>query len=56
MEFIEAPAFTQLLAEYLTMYGKDEAADLSAKEKRLLKAAVDGEKRQRARRRASRRK
>ncbi|SRR5712691_9234324 len=41
---------------FLTMYGKDEVADLSAKEKRLLKAAVDEEKRQRARRRGSRRK
>ena len=41
---------------FLTMYGKDEAADLSAKEKRLLKSAVDEEKRQRAQGRASRRK
>jgi hypothetical protein len=41
---------------FLTMYGKNEASDLSAKEKRLLKAAVDEEKRQRAQRRAARRK
>jgi hypothetical protein len=41
---------------FLTMYGKNEASDLIAKEKRLLKAAVDEEKRQRAQRRAARRK
>jgi hypothetical protein len=41
---------------FLTMYGKNEAADLSAKERQLLKAAVDEEKRQRARRKGSRRK
>jgi hypothetical protein len=41
---------------FLTMYGKDEAADLTPKEKRALKAAIEEEKRQRARRRASRRK
>ena len=41
---------------FLTMYGKDEAEDLSPKEKLLLKAAVDEEKRQRARRKGSRRK
>ena len=41
---------------FLTMYGKDEAADLNAKEKRLLKAAVEEEKRQRAWRRGTRRK
>ena len=35
---------------FLTMYGKNEASDLIAKEKRLLKAAVDEEKRQRAQR------
>ena len=40
----------------LTMYGKDEAADLSSKEKRALKAAIDEEKRQRPRGRALRRK
>jgi hypothetical protein len=40
----------------LTMYGKDEAADLNPNEKRALKAAVEEEIRQRARRRASRRK
>lgn len=39
-----------------TLYGKDEAADLTASEKRLLKAAVDAEKQQRARRRVVRRK
>ena len=118
MEFIEAPSFTQLLADYLndedyrelqlhlardpeagdaiqgtggfrklrwadrrrgqgkrgglrviyyyfeqdrqlwllTMYGKDEAADLTPKEKQALKAAIGEEIRQRARRRATRRK
>lgn len=35
----------------LTLYDKDEAADLSTKEKRLLKAAIDEELRQRERRR-----
>jgi len=40
----------------LTLYGKDEAADLTASEKRLLKAAVDQEKQQRAGRRIVRRK
>jgi hypothetical protein len=40
----------------LTLYGKDEAADLTASEKRLLKAAGDQEKQQRARRRIVRRK
>jgi hypothetical protein len=40
----------------LTMYGKDEAADLTPKEKRAPKAAVEEEIRQGARRRASRRK
>ena len=39
----------------LTMYGKDEAVDLTPKEKQALKAAVEEEIRQRARRRASRR-
>lgn len=39
-----------------TLYGKDEAADLTASEKRLLKAAVDQEKQQRAGRRIVRRK
>ncbi len=38
----------------LTLYGKDEAADLTAGERRLLKAAIEGEKRQRARRRSVR--
>ena len=40
----------------LTVYGKDEAADLTAKERRLLKAALEDEKQQRARLRAMRRK
>jgi hypothetical protein len=40
----------------LTLYGKDEAADLTPKEKRLLKAAIDEETRQRAGRRTFRRK
>ena len=40
---------------FLTMYGKDEAADLTSKEKRALKAAIEVEKRQRVRRRPSRR-
>jgi hypothetical protein len=40
----------------LTVYGKDEAADLTAKERRLLKAALEQEKRQRARLRTMRRK
>ncbi len=35
----------------LTLYGKDETSDLTAKERRLLKAALEEEKRQRARRR-----
>ena len=37
----------------LTLYGKDETSDLTAKERRLLKAALDEEKRQRARRRVA---
>jgi hypothetical protein len=41
---------------FLTMYGKDEAADLTSKEKRALKAAIEEEMWRRARRRASRRK
>jgi hypothetical protein len=41
---------------FLTLYGKDEAADLTPNEKRLLKAAIDEEKRQRSRRRPQRRK
>lgn len=31
----------------MTLYGKDEAADLTAKEKKILKAAIDGERRAR---------
>ena len=38
----------------LTLYGKGEAVDLTAKEKRLLKAAIEDETRQRARLRGSR--
>jgi hypothetical protein len=60
VEFIEAPLFTQLLPEYLT---DDEYADLQLylasdpeAGARLLKAAVDEEKRQRARRPLPRRK
>ena len=41
---------------FLTLYGKGETADLTANEKRLLKAAVDEEKQHRARRRDLRRK
>jgi hypothetical protein len=41
---------------FVTLYGKDQAADLTASEKRLLKAAVEAEKRQRARRPDLRRK
>jgi hypothetical protein len=37
----------------LTLYDKDEVLDLSAKEKRLLKAAVEGEARQRSQLRGS---
>jgi hypothetical protein len=40
---------------FLTMYGKDEAADLTSKEERALKAAIEVEKRQRVRRRPLRR-
>jgi hypothetical protein len=35
----------------MTLYGKDEAADLTAEEKKLLKAALAEELRQRSRRR-----
>jgi hypothetical protein len=41
---------------FVTLYGKNEAADLTPNEKRLLKAAVDEEKRQRAKRSVPRRK
>jgi hypothetical protein len=41
---------------FLTVYGKDEAADLTPNQKSLLKAAIDEEKRQRAIRRPQRRK
>jgi hypothetical protein len=40
---------------FLTIYGKDEAADLTPKEKRALKAAIEEEKRLRAGHRPSRR-
>ena len=40
---------------FLTVYDKHEAADLTATEKRLLKATIEEEKLQRARRRAMRR-
>jgi hypothetical protein len=40
----------------MTLYGKDEAADLTPEEKRALKAAVEREARQRAQRRKARRK
>jgi len=40
---------------FLTLYGKDEAADLTPRERQLLKAALDDEKRERVRRRAMRR-
>jgi len=40
---------------FVTLYGKDEAMDLTAGERRLLKAAADEEKRQRAKRPVRRR-
>jgi hypothetical protein len=40
---------------FFTLYDKDEAADLSVEEKRLLKTAIEEETRQRARRRRPRR-
>lgn len=40
----------------ITLYGKDEVADLSPDEKRALKAAIEEEARQRAHRRRARRK
>jgi len=39
----------------MTLYGKDEAADLSAKEKKALKAAIELELKARAERRTRRR-
>jgi hypothetical protein len=39
----------------MTVYDKDEAADLTAAEKRALKAAIEEESRERARRRRLRR-
>jgi hypothetical protein len=41
---------------FLTIYGKDEASDLTPREKKILKAAIEDEKRQRARLRTPRRK
>ncbi len=41
---------------FLTLYGKDEAEDLTRNQKRLLKAGIDEEKRQRSRRRPQGRK
>jgi hypothetical protein len=41
---------------FLTLYGKNDAADLTAEERRLLKAALEEEKNQRSRRKAVRRK
>lgn len=40
---------------FMTLYDKDEVADLSPDEKRLLKAAIEQETRQRAQRRGTRR-
>lgn len=40
---------------FMTLYDKDEVADLSLAEKRLLKAAMEQETRQRAQRRGTRR-
>ncbi len=40
---------------FMTLYDKDEVEDLSPSEKRLLKAAIAQESRQRARRRGTRR-
>jgi hypothetical protein len=39
----------------MTLYDKDEAADLTPKEKRFLKAAIEAETKQRAARRRKRR-
>ena len=41
---------------FLTLYGKDEASDLTPKERQILKTQLEEEKRQRARLRAMRRK
>ncbi len=41
---------------FLTLYGKDEASDLTPKERQILKMHLTAEKRQRARLRAARRK
>jgi hypothetical protein len=40
---------------FMTLYGKDEAADLTPDEKRALKMAIEREARQRAQRRKARR-
>jgi hypothetical protein len=41
---------------FLTLYGKDEASDLTPKERQILKTHLEEEKRQRARLRGARRK
>lgn len=41
---------------FLTLYGKDEASDLTPKERQILKTHLEEEKRQRAQLRAARRK
>ena len=41
---------------FLTIYGKDDAADLSPRERQLLRASIEEEKRLRARARSVRRK
>lgn len=41
---------------FLTLYGKDDASDLTPKERKILKANIEEEKRQRALSRAARRK
>ena len=60
----EHPASIRVVYDYLvadmqiwlmTLYDKDEVADLSPGEKRLLKAAIEEETRRRARRRGLRR-
>lgn len=41
---------------FLTVYGKDDAADLSPRDRQLLRASIEEEKRLRARARSVRRK
>ena len=50
LEGLEA---TTRLIWFFTLYDKDEAADLGPREKRLLKAAIEQETRERARQRRS---